>query len=83
MAGENPNLPSRFGWRRAASVLSWLFTEPWQFDFFQAVRLLEFAKPDAVSPGEGTDPAIELVHVAASSSLKIDSMVLISSPSLT
>jgi len=69
MAGENPNLPSRFGWRRAASVLSWLFTEPWQFDFFQAVRLLEFAKPDAVSPGEGTDPAIELVHVAASSSL--------------
>jgi len=69
MADENPHPPSRFGWRRAASVLSWLFAEPWQFDFFQAIRLLEFAKPTAAPPGESTDPDTELVHLAASSSL--------------
>jgi type VI secretion system protein ImpH len=69
MAEEIPHPPPRFGWRRAASVLSWLFTEPWQFDFFQAIRLLEFAKPDAAPPGESTDPDVELVHLAASSSL--------------
>jgi len=69
MAEELPHPPPRFGWRRAASVLSWLFAEPWQFDFFQAIRLLEFAKPGAAPPGESTDPETELVHLAASSSL--------------
>ena len=57
-----------FGWRRPGSVLSWLYSEPWQFEFFQAVRLLEYANPDAPSPGEGADPASELVILAANSS---------------
>jgi len=64
-----PNLPSAFGWGRIGSVLSWLFTEPWQFDFFQAIRLLEIAKPDAFPPGETSDPSVELVHLAANNSL--------------
>lgn len=69
MAGKSPRLRGVYGWRRAASVLSWLFAQPWQFDFFQAVRLLEFAKPDAAPPGESVNPSTELVHLSASSDM--------------
>ena len=69
MAGEKPRVPNLFGWRRAGSVLSWLFAEPWQFDFFQALRLLEFANPEAAPPGESADPSVELVQLSVNSGL--------------
>jgi type VI secretion system protein ImpH len=36
-----------YGWRGEASVRDWLFAEPWAFEFYQAVRLL-----DAMRPGQ-------------------------------
>jgi type VI secretion system protein ImpH len=69
MALKTPRLRGVYGWRGAASVLSWLFAQPWQFDFFQAVRLLEFARPETASPGESVDPALEVVHLAVSSGM--------------
>jgi type VI secretion system protein ImpH len=50
------------------SVADWLYEEPYGFDFFQAVRLLELAAraPDggaqAPSVGEGVEPAREAVR---------------------
>jgi len=40
-----------------------LFSEPWQFEFFEAVRLLELIYPDRTAPGEGADPEAEAVHL--------------------
>ncbi|HEV2446919.1 MAG TPA: type VI secretion system baseplate subunit TssG [Candidatus Sulfopaludibacter sp.] len=51
-----------FGWRTQRSVEEWLFAEPYRFDFFQAVRLLEILRRDAAPPGEGFDPEKEAVR---------------------
>ncbi len=51
-----------FGWRGERSVTDWLFQEPYRFDFFQAVRLLEMAHPEAQPAGEGSEPAKEAVR---------------------
>jgi type VI secretion system protein ImpH len=51
-----------FGWRRERSVADWLFAEPYRFDFFQAVRLLEMLRPHARPVGEGSEPEKEAVH---------------------
>jgi type VI secretion system protein ImpH len=40
-----------------------LFAEPWQFEFFQAVRLLEILYPERSAPGEGADPDSEAVRL--------------------
>ena len=50
------------GWRGEASVAEALFEEPWEFEFFQAVRLLELLNFDRMPPGEGVDPAREVVR---------------------
>jgi type VI secretion system protein ImpH len=60
---------SRFGWRRGASVEEWLFAEPWEFEFYQAVKLLEQIESKAAPPGEGTNPDDEAVRLKASLSL--------------
>lgn len=51
-----------YGWRQETSLEAWLFAEPWRFDFFQAVRLLEHAAPAATAPGLGQDAAEEAVR---------------------
>ncbi|MBC8145871.1 MAG: type VI secretion system baseplate subunit TssG, partial [bacterium] len=56
------------GWRSGHSVAKWLFDEPYRFDFYQAVRLLEGMHPDRHSVGDSGDPEREVVrfrsHVA-------------------
>ena len=61
---------TRFGWKGTASVRDWLFTEPWEFHFFQAIRLLELLSPDRVPPGEGSDPEDEVVRLSSRVSLE-------------
>ncbi|HLI83228.1 MAG TPA: type VI secretion system baseplate subunit TssG [Bryobacteraceae bacterium] len=51
-----------FGWQREPSLEEWLFAEPFRFDFFQAVRLLEKLAPDAVPPGQASEPEKEAVR---------------------
>jgi len=51
-----------FGWQSERSVEEWLFAEPYRFDFFQAVRLLEALRPSAASPGPGAEPEKEAVR---------------------
>jgi type VI secretion system protein ImpH len=51
-----------FGWRRERSLADWLFAEPYRFDFFQAVHLLELMRPDAQPVGEGSEPGLECVR---------------------
>lgn len=51
-----------FGWQGEQSVKDWLFSEPYRFDFFQAVRLLERLSPQATSPGLGPEPGKEAVR---------------------
>ena len=53
---------SEFGWRGRTATADWLFAEPWEFEFFQAVRLLECMYPRRVPPGEGADPEAEVVR---------------------
>lgn len=51
-----------FGWKQQRSVEDWLFAEPWEFEFFQAVRLLELLYHDRTPPGEGFSAAEEVVR---------------------
>ena len=42
-----------YGWERGASLREWLLQEPYRFEFYQAVRLLEaFRRPHALLAGE-------------------------------
>ncbi|HEV7893159.1 MAG TPA: type VI secretion system baseplate subunit TssG [Pyrinomonadaceae bacterium] len=50
------------GWGKDHSVGDWLYEEPYGFDFFQAVRLLELAAPGSSPVGEGAEPAREAVR---------------------
>ncbi|HEX3683275.1 MAG TPA: type VI secretion system baseplate subunit TssG [Bryobacteraceae bacterium] len=45
-----------YGWERAASLREWLLHEPYRFEFYQAVRLLEGFTPKALVSG-GTEGA--------------------------
>jgi type VI secretion system protein ImpH len=58
-------MATAFGWQREKSVQEWLFTEPYRFDFFQAVRLLELMFPESAPVGEGVEPEKEPVHFSA------------------
>lgn len=51
-----------YGWRRRRAVDEGLFAEGHQFSFLQAVRLLEAMHPERTPPGEGIDPAAEVVR---------------------
>ena len=45
------------------TVVDRLFAEPFAFDFFQAMRLLERLKPEARPVGRGGDPVAEAVRL--------------------
>jgi type VI secretion system protein ImpH len=51
-----------FGWRTQRSVEEWLFAEPYRFDFFQAVHLLELLHPQPERPAYELDPEKEAVR---------------------
>ena len=51
-----------YGWRRRRAVTEGLFAEGHLFSFLQAVRLLETMHPERTPPGEGIDPAAEVVR---------------------
>ena len=51
------------------SVAARLLAEPYQFDFFQAVSLLERLRPDTVSVGEGVNADREAVRFESEPSL--------------
>lgn len=54
---------------RDPSVEEYLFNEPFAFDFFQAVRLLEMIQPDRIPIGRGGPPKNESVRLRAHVSL--------------
>ncbi|HEY0764080.1 MAG TPA: type VI secretion system baseplate subunit TssG [Pyrinomonadaceae bacterium] len=64
--GRNSPAVNNYGWGKESTVEDWLFAEGHRFDFFQAVRLLEFIHTSKgerlVSPGQSADPAKEIVH---------------------
>jgi type VI secretion system protein ImpH len=51
-----------YGWRKQASVEQWLLDEPWRFEYFQAIKLLELLNPDRPAPGYSSDPDTEVVR---------------------
>jgi type VI secretion system protein ImpH len=53
---------TRFGWQKEASVEQWLFSEPWEFEFFQAVRILERLLYERAPAGESASPEDEAVR---------------------
>ena len=53
---------SAYGWKGDGSVSDWLYSEPWEFEFFQAVRLLELLAPERTATGEGVEPDDEVVR---------------------
>src|ERR1700712_4954068 len=55
---ECPN----FGWRAASSVELWLREQPYGFDFFQAVKILEALSPQLQSAASTSDPELEPVR---------------------
>lgn len=55
------------------SVKQALFETPWEFEFYQAVRLIETLYPDNVSVGEGIDPNQEALRFKSDISLKFPS----------
>ncbi len=51
-----------YGWREEASLQEWLTAEPWEFEFFQAVKLLERMQPLRPAPGAGLDAEDESIR---------------------
>jgi type VI secretion system protein ImpH len=51
-----------YGWNRKGALIDWLFDEPWRFEFFQAVRILETISPAKTAPGESPDPDSEFIR---------------------
>src|SRR5678815_4993424 len=79
--GRSSPAVNDFGWGKASTVEDWLFAEGHQFDFFQAVRLLEIiytsgqhgptvSRERFSPPGQGSDPTNEIVHFR--SAVKLD-----------
>lgn len=60
------------------SVAGRLTAEPYQFDFFQAVALLERTRPDATSVGEGVNADREAVRFEAEPSLDFPASEIVS-----
>jgi type VI secretion system protein ImpH len=58
-----------YGWEKESSVEDGLFAVGHEFDFYQAVRLLEFIFPEKASIGEGLAPGKETVCFRAKTGL--------------
>jgi len=59
-----------FGWRRPGALSDWVLSEPYRFEFTQAVRLIEAAAAQVASEppiplGQGADPNREAVRLRA------------------
>ena len=57
------------GGRSQPPVIEELYAEPYRFNFYQLVRLLEMLTPDADSVGSGGDPEAEPLRFRSSFSL--------------
>ena len=78
--GRSRTAVNDYGWGKATAVEDWLFAEGHQFDFFQAVRLLEIiytngehgpgTRERLSPPGQCSDPTREIVHFR--SAVKLD-----------
>jgi type VI secretion system protein ImpH len=55
-------MSTNFGWRTERSVEEWLYAEPYRFDFFQAVRLLELLRQSVPGAGPEAEPVREAVR---------------------
>lgn len=51
-----------YGWGKDRPVGEWLYGEGYRFDFFQAVKLLEWGDPSRAPVGEGAEPGREPVR---------------------
>ena len=58
-----------YGWGKDSSVADGLFLGGHEFDFYQAVRLLEIMFPEKTPVGEGVEPGKEAVSFKGKTSL--------------
>lgn len=69
-AGDDVALRSAASRRADESILlERLYAEPWSFDFFQALHLLEQLQPELAPVGEFADPRKEAVRLTSSTSV--------------
>ena len=66
---ENPGLEQQSSPDALALVRKRFFDEPWTFEFFQAVRLLERMAPEKSPVGRFANPADEAVRFSVNPSL--------------
>ncbi len=59
----SPERPKKYGWKGNASVEEWLLAEPWRFEYFQAIKILELLHPRRHAPAESSDPDTEIVRL--------------------
>jgi len=51
-----------YGWRKRTSVEQWLYAEPWKFNFYRAVAILEKIHPDRLPVGDTVESDWETVR---------------------
>jgi type VI secretion system protein ImpH len=70
---ENPDLTQAEvdtqSWDERFPIARDLASEPYRFDFFQAIRLLALMYPDRQVPGRFTNPGEEVAHFGATASV--------------
>src|SRR3954453_23918505 len=58
-----------FGWKSGSSVQDWLLAEPYRFDFYQAVKILQILQGGGEPPAATPNPDLELVRFRSRASL--------------
>lgn len=51
-----------YGWRKRTSVEDWLFAEPWKFNFYRAVAILETIYPERLPVADTVESDWEIVR---------------------
>lgn len=59
-----------YGWRDDHPLIEALYGEPFRFEFYQAVKLMEILFPDRLSPGEYSHPDKETLRFRANVSFE-------------